>query len=47
MARTLKASAGRYKAQIVDGSGDGYLKTGCDYVHSNPVRAKLVAAHLN
>ena len=22
--------SGRYKAVIVDGSGDGYLKTGCD-----------------
>jgi putative transposase len=34
--------SGRYKAQIVDGSGDGYLKTVCDYVHLNPVRAKLL-----
>ena len=33
---------GRYKAIIVDGSGDGYLKTVCDYVHLNPVRAKLI-----
>jgi REP element-mobilizing transposase RayT len=31
---------GRYKALIVDGSGDGYLKTVCDYVHLNPARAK-------
>ena len=30
---------GRYKALIVDGSGTGYLKTVCDYVHLNPVRA--------
>ncbi len=36
--------SGRYKALIVDGSGDGYLKTVCDYVHLNPVRARLVAA---
>lgn len=36
--------SGRYKALIVDGSGDGYLKTVCDYVHLNPVRAKLVTA---
>jgi len=34
--------AGRYKALIVDGSGKGYLKTVCDYVHLNPVRAKLI-----
>jgi len=34
--------AGRYKALIVDGSGNGYLKTVCDYVHLNPVRAKLL-----
>jgi putative transposase len=36
--------SGRYKAQIVDGSGTGYLKTACDYVHLNPVRAKLLTA---
>jgi len=36
--------SGRYKALIVDGSGDGYLRTVGDYVHLNPVRAKLVAA---
>ena len=35
--------SGRYKALIVDGSGNGYLKTVCDYVHLNPVRAKLLA----
>jgi putative transposase len=34
--------AGRYKALIVDGSGNGYLKTVCDYVHLNPARAKLL-----
>src|ERR1700683_2325691 len=28
--------SGRYKALIVDGSGTGYLKTACDYVHLNP-----------
>ncbi len=33
--------SGRYKALMVDGSGDGYLRTACDYVHLNPVRAKL------
>jgi putative transposase len=34
--------SGRYKSLIVDGSGDGYLKTVCDYVHLNPARAKLL-----
>ena len=34
--------SGRYKALIVDGSGNGYLKTACDYVHLNPARAKLL-----
>src|SRR5881394_1841012 len=36
--------AGRYKALIVDGSGKGYLRTVCDYVHLNPIRAKLLKA---
>src|SRR6476659_5540706 len=34
--------SGRYKSLIVDGSGNGYLKTVCDYVHLNPVRANLL-----
>jgi REP element-mobilizing transposase RayT len=34
--------SGRYKSLIVDGSGEGYLRTVCDYVHLNPVRAKLL-----
>jgi REP element-mobilizing transposase RayT len=34
--------SGRYKALIVDRSGNGYLRTVCDYVHLNPVRAKLL-----
>jgi len=34
--------SGRYKALVVDGSGTGYLKTVCDYVHLNPVRAGLL-----
>lgn len=34
--------SGRYRALIVDGSGNGYLRTVCDYVHLNPVRAKLL-----
>ena len=36
--------SGRYKALPVDGSGSGYLKSVCDYVHLNPARAKLIAA---
>jgi len=35
--------SGRYKALIVDGSGSGYLRTVCDYVHLNPVRANLLS----
>jgi len=34
--------SGRYKALVVDGSGNGYLKRVCDYVHLNPVRSKLL-----
>src|SRR6266571_6751329 len=34
--------SGRYKALVVDGSANGYLKSVCDYVHLNPVRAKLL-----
>ena len=34
--------AGRYKALVVEGSGNGYLRTVCDYVHLNPVRAHLL-----
>jgi REP element-mobilizing transposase RayT len=34
--------SGRYKSLVVDGSGSGYLKTVCDYVHLNPARARLV-----
>jgi len=34
--------SGRYKSLMVDGSGSGYLRTVCDYVHLNPVRAKLL-----
>jgi putative transposase len=35
--------SGRYKAQVVEGSGNGYLRTACDYVHLNPIRARLLA----
>jgi putative transposase len=34
--------SGRYKSQLVEGSGNGYLRTACDYVHLNPVRARLL-----
>lgn len=37
--------SGRYKALLVDGSENGYLRTVCDYTHLNPVRAKLLAPH--
>jgi REP element-mobilizing transposase RayT len=36
--------SGRFKALSVDAASPGYLKTVCDYVHLNPVRAKLIAA---
>lgn len=34
--------SGRYKSLIVDGSGTGYLRTVCDYVHLNPARARVL-----
>ena len=34
--------SGRYKSLVVDGSGHGYLRAVCDYVHLNPARAKLL-----
>lgn len=34
--------AGRYKSLAVDGSSHHYLQMICDYVHLNPVRAKLI-----
>jgi len=34
--------SGRYKSLIVDGSSGGYFRTVCDYVHLNPVRARLL-----
>ena len=34
--------AGRYKSLLIDGSGSGYLRSVCDYVHLNPVRARLI-----
>ncbi|MGI8604359.1 MAG: hypothetical protein ACR2OZ_15395, partial [Verrucomicrobiales bacterium] len=36
---------GRYKAQLVEGSGpEGYLCTAADYIHLNPARAGLAGA---
>jgi len=35
--------SGRYKALLVE-NGNGYLRTACDYVHLNPVRAGLIQA---
>ncbi len=36
--------AGRYKSLLIDNSQGEYLRTVCDYVHLNPVRAGLIAA---
>jgi len=36
--------SGRYRALVVDGSGEGYLKAVCDYVHLNPARSGLLKA---
>ena len=35
--------SGRYKALVVDGNGDRYLRSVRDYVHRNPVRTNLLA----
>jgi REP element-mobilizing transposase RayT len=35
--------SGRYKSLVLDGSGTGYLRKACDYVHLNPVRAGLLS----
>jgi putative transposase len=34
--------SGRYKALVVDAKTPGYLQTVCEYVHLNPVRARLL-----
>jgi REP element-mobilizing transposase RayT len=34
--------SGRFKSPLIDGSGNGYLRTASEYVHLNPVRAKLL-----
>ena len=34
--------AGRYKSLLIDGETPGYLRTLCDYVHLNPVRARVL-----
>ena len=36
--------SGRYKARLVEGSGNGYLRAVCDYVHLNAIRARLLKA---
>ncbi|HVV73869.1 MAG TPA: transposase [Verrucomicrobiae bacterium] len=36
--------SGRYKAQLIEGGGRGYLRSACDYVHLNPARAGLLRA---
>ena len=36
--------SGRYKALLIEGSGNGYLRTVCEYVHLNPVRAGRIRA---
>ena len=35
--------SGRYKALVVDATAPGYFRTVCEYVHLNPVRAKLLS----
>ena len=34
--------SGRYQALLVEGSGTGYLRRACDYVHLNPARAQIL-----
>ncbi len=34
---------GRYKAQLIDSRKPGYLRCACDYVHLNPVRARIIS----
>ena len=34
--------SGRYKSLVIDERGGDYLRTACDYVHLNPVRAGLL-----
>jgi REP element-mobilizing transposase RayT len=36
--------SGRYKSLVIDERGGDYLRTACDYVHLNPVRAGLIVA---
>ncbi|HWM24003.1 MAG TPA: transposase [Chthoniobacterales bacterium] len=38
---------GRYKAQLIDESAAGYLRTAADYVHLNPARAGLLGKGQN
>ena len=34
--------SGRYKAQLVEGSGNGYLRAACDYVHLKENRVRYL-----
>jgi len=40
----MNRGAGRYKALVVEGSGNGYLRTVCDHVRLDPVRAARLNA---
>ena len=39
---TKRVFRGRFKSVIIDASVKGHLRLACDYVHLNPVRAKLI-----
>jgi REP element-mobilizing transposase RayT len=34
--------SGRHKAQLMEGGDGAYLRAACDYVHLNPIRARLL-----
>jgi putative transposase len=36
--------SGRYKSQLVEGGGKGYVRAACDFVHLSPVRAQLLSS---
>ena len=42
---SLRFRQGRYKSVIIDPGDCGYFRTACDYVHLNPVRARLAGTH--
>jgi putative transposase len=35
---------GRYKGVLVEGADDTYFQTASDYIHLNPIRARLIEA---